>query len=345
MKLLVTSAMTRISELIIVATLLATLVGCSFGTEPAPGAIPSLSATRIIESATSLPDPTATAARHDQTVHTVELETGDCVASDLSAALELEIAEVQLTRCDGKWAYKVLHKYESDGSGDYPGAERLLAESMAECPRQTSFILYPPESHWLMGVGDVVCFQESFGLSDTEPRRLDRMVRATSIAPQECAVLVPGTGYDMAELVSCAEQWELKGGPSFEIEHDGPFPGEGLIADQFATKCGRLYLMASHPSAETWSLGDRRLTCIRVNFHLSKRTVDQLPRVVTAASLREGECFNDIEWTGDELVELVSCSEPAQFYVLSSGPGGVAVAPHQIADVTPVNPLENSGDR
>ena len=101
----------------------------------------------------------------------------------------------------------------------------------------------------------------SYGLSVTNPEKLDTLVNLGSIKTGECFNDAPETDSEMVELVGCDGQWTFQALNSFSLS-DGPFPGDASIDRQAEQECSRGTDLFLPPSADTWQHGDRSVVCL-----------------------------------------------------------------------------------
>ena len=292
-------------EMVPVIAMVLLLVGCSSPED------------QIRQTNVALPsDPTISATQLRTSIDYSDLVVGDCINSKLHEGIE--IRNIEITTCNGAWEYRVLSKFTVDRHGGYPGDDYFLGESIAQCPRQYSFALFPIRDSWWVGDRTVACLQEDYGLSDTDPKKLERLVHAISVRTGECLNQAPETNFMMLELVDCSREWEFRAGPTYSVDNDGQYPGEEALLSDVPVKCGRTYITGLHPTPESWSLGDNTVICIQDSFGLSRTDPGKLDRLVAAVSLRDGECFNEAPETDNWMVELVDCSGSWESRVLSS---------------------------
>ena len=268
---------------------------------------------------------TNAALRSDHTVSATQLRTsieifdlvvGDCINSKINEGIE--IRNIEITTCNGAWEYLVLSEFAVERNGEYPGEDYFLGESIAQCPRQYSFPIFPIRNSWRVGDRTVACVQEDYGLSDTDPKKLERLVHVISVRTGECLNEAPETNSIMIELVDCSGEWEFRAGPTYSVDNDGQYPGEEALLRELPAKCGRTYMTGLHPTPESWSLGENTVICIKDSFGLSQTDPEKLDRLVAAVSIRDGECFNEAPETDNWMVELVDCSGRWESRVLSS---------------------------
>ncbi len=209
---------------------------------------------------TPVPRPTATSTPLVAEIHSLDLQDGDCINSTLPEGIDVE--SVDIVTCDEPWQYRVLNTIEVARSGSYPGEEVFTREALANCDKRSIWWLYPTRESWNQGDRVVSCLQESFGLSTSDPAKLDRMVGYQALRAGECYNDVPESDYFLAEVVSCSGEWEYRVTNRFEITRSGSFPGEDFIDQEAYERCEEPYDFYLFPSSETWTYGDRVVLCI-----------------------------------------------------------------------------------
>ena len=175
-------------------------------------------------------------------------------------APETEWVMVELLDCSGAWEYRVVGTFEVDELERYPGEGYFYQQAVKQCDRRHSTFLNPDEGSWSVGDRTVTCFQDSFGLSVTDPEKLDRLVNFNAVRPEDCFRWAPETEWTMVEVVSCSESWEWDVTKTFDVPWDGEFPGDGYFETQKRQECGEQDHYWS-PTATSWEWGDRKVIC------------------------------------------------------------------------------------
>ena len=256
--------------------------------------------------ATSAPMPTATSESLSADIRSVDIQEGDCINSTLPEGITFY--SVEIVPCTDAWQYRTLNLVSIKRSGGYPGIDYFLQRALEGCdPRVTAYV-YPFSEAWEQGERTIACLQDSFGLSQDDPEKLDRLFNPYSLNIGDCFNLAVETGGRLAELVSCSGEWEYRALNSFEVDIAGNYPGEEALRAQALIKCDRRSNIPYIPPLESWELGEQTVLCAQESFGLSTRDLSKLDRLVGYNSLRFGECFNDAPETRNEQVELVSCS-------------------------------------
>ena len=193
----------------------------------------------------------------DRLINPHLLDVGEC----FNEAPETEGYLVELVGCSGEWEFRVLDTFEVHESGVYPGDDYFGGQSHEKCDKPYSYTQYPLAETWNQGDRTVSCLQVSYGLSVSDPDRLDRLVTVGSLSPGECFNEAPETDHVLVEEVDCAGNWELQVTRVFELSAQGEFPGGGYLDSEAATHCGPAQGLYYEPSAETWRWGDRTVVC------------------------------------------------------------------------------------
>ena len=172
--------------------------------------------------------------------------------------------------CSGAWQYGVLNSFDVAEIDTYPGEDFFQQRARERCdPRYTEFFS-PLAENWELGDRTVNCIQESFGLSVVDPDKLDRLVSLGSLGFGECFNEAPETGELQVELVDCSGTWQYRVLNSFDVAESGGYPGENFF-EQIANDRCRTETTGFHfPAAETWSFGDRKVTCLQQNSESSR---------------------------------------------------------------------------
>ena len=243
-------------------------------------------------------------AKLDSLVGINSLSSGEC----FNAATETDEKMVELVDCSGPWQYRALGTIEVEDLARYPGEAYFAQQALERCDRRYSNLFSPLDETWSQGDRRVTCLQESFGLSVVDPEKLDRLVSVDTLNPGECINDAPETDWTMVELVDCSGPWQYRALGTIEVEDLARYPGEAYFAQQALERCDRRYSNLFSPLDETWSQGDRRVTCLQESFGLSVVDPEKLDRLVGVSSLHSGDCFNNAPETNWVLIELASCS-------------------------------------
>ena len=269
--------------------------------------------------ATSAPMPTATSESLSADIRSVDIQEGDCINSTLPEGITFY--SVDIVPCTDAWQYRTLNLISIKRSGGYPGIDYFLQQALEGCdPRVTAYV-YPLSEAWEQGERRIACLQDSFGLSQEDPEKLDRLFNPYSLNVGDCFNLAVETGGRLAELVSCSGEWDYRALNSFEVDIAGNYPGEEALRAQALIKCDRRSNIPYIPPLESWELGERTVLCAQDSFGLSMNDTIKLDHLVASTSLRGKECFNEAPETEGVAVELVDCSGEWDFRVISSFDG------------------------
>lgn len=193
----------------------------------------------------------------DRLTGTQKLNAGECV----NEAPETNFELVELVGCASDWQLRVLGSFMLE-DGPYPGDANIAAQAEKECDRRYGFIYPPSDESWPAGDRTVICIQDSYGMAATNMERLDRLVGANAVREGECYNEAPETNFLHVELVGCAGQWEFQVLNSFVVEASGSYPSDAYFDQQASEKCISIYSHFNYPTAETWLLGDRTVSCL-----------------------------------------------------------------------------------
>ena len=118
----------------------------------------------------------------------------------------------------------------------------------------------------------------------------DNIVYYRTVQEGECFNEGPESAY--VELVPCTDEWESRVVSSFEVNPQGPYPGEGYFARTASEQCDRRYTYYLYPTVESWILGDSVVTCFQKSYDLASTEPERPHRVVNYSNLPEGRCIN-----------------------------------------------------
>ena len=150
------------------------------------------------------------------------------------------------------------------------------------------------------------------------PSELSTEINAIEIVEGDCinSALPEGISIDTVSIVVCSSHWEYRALSLFEVDELSRYPGEGYFEQLAYENCDRRYSFLLYPLQESWTSGDRTVTCLQESFGLSVVDPAKLDRLVGVHTLDRGECFNEAPETGWAQVELVECSGPWEYRVL-----------------------------
>ena len=258
--------------------------------------------------------PQATSAPISAEIRWTEIRDGDCISSELSEGINTE--SVAIVPCSQGWQYRALNSFAVQEVETYPGEEFFTQRAYEECDRRYTFLLFPSADSWTLDDRNVTCIQEDFGLSATDPSKLDRLVDSSKLNVGECFDEAPETDYAMVELVSCSGEWQYRTLSSFAVDDAGPLPGESQFRQRAFSECDQRYTISLFPSEYSWALGDRSVICLQEDFGLSATNPSKLDRLFVLNGLKLDDCFNGAPETEFSRVELVSCSNNGEFQVI-----------------------------
>jgi len=265
---------------------------------------------------TSLPGPTLISAE----IEAVDVQEGDCIDSSIPSGIDIE--NVVIVLCSGEWQYRVLGAFDVTGANfgadSLPGDDLFLQLAQEKCDRRFTNILIPTQQGWQEDDKKVTCLQSSFGLSATEPEKLDRLVGTDRVHIGECLNDAPETNFLSVEVVSCGGEWEFRVLNIFVLEGFSSFPGDAEVTRKSQAACDRRHSYTFAPSGESWLFGDRSVFCLQQSYGLDTTNMELIERMVNQNSLTEGECFNEVPEANFEMVELVGCLGEWEFRVFSS---------------------------
>ena len=250
--------------------------------------------------------PSATTTPISAEIDSVEIQEGDCINSTLLEGVDIE--SVVIVPCPGAWQYRALNTFDITDADDYPGQNYFLRQAHEKCDRRYSLYLRPSPESWAVGDREVVCLQESFGLSTTGKARLDRLVGTQGVRLGECLNDAPETDGLLVEVVDCSGEWQYRALSAFEIADSGRYPGEDHFNQSAYERCDKQYTRFLFPDTDSWAIGDKTVICLQESFGLSTTDPAKLDRLIDLAALDVGACFNEAPEADYLLVEHVDCS-------------------------------------
>ena len=280
-----------------------TIIGCTSDAQ-------NIRATNV--AAATLP---ATSTPLSAEIGWTEIRDGDCITSKIPEGINIE--SVVIVPCSADWKYRGLNSFAVDNLDQYPGEAYFSRRAHNECDRHYTFLLFPVSDSWALGHRTVTCLQESFGLSRTDPEKLDRLVGGDRLRAEECFNLAPESRHVSVELVDCTSEWQYRALNTFTVDDFDRYPGEALFGQRAYNECDRRATETQFPSADTWASGDRMVTCLQESFGLARTDPSRLDRLVNSDRVNVEECFNLAPETDYLSVELVRCSGKWQYRTLS----------------------------
>ena len=262
----------------------------------------------------------------------IDLKQGDCLLfAEGRVDNTLDPAKVP---CEGAWTHRVVSSFELTDPGHYPNIAYVQYHALLNCNPNHTIYLYPLEPSWQFGDRRVTCLQNSFGLSLSDPAKLDNMVNSFSLSPKDCFNAVPESSYIQVEHVACSGHWEFRVLHTFEAADSRTYPTANRLNQQSILNCDRRTTQPLHPAQKLWDARFRTTLCLQENPTGLPGTPEILDRLVNPYLLDEDECFN--EYANPELLlaELTHCSGDWQYQVLathafpnsSAYPGDAAMA-------------------
>ena len=251
-------------------------------------------------------------------IQSTDIQVGDCINSTLPEGISIET--VVIVPCSGTWQYRALNSFDIADSARYPGEDFFSQQADERCDRHYSILLFPLTESWDLGYRTVSCLQDSFGLSISDPAKLDRLVSLHSLSSGECFRQAPETEDLQVELVSCSGDWERRVLDTFIVPDSDRYPGIEFFNRLAYEKCDRRYTHTLSPTLDSWKIGERRLVCLQDGFGLPVTDPAKLDRLVNRHSLNSGECFKKAPETQDLQVELANCSDDWEFQVTNRFP-------------------------
>ena len=261
------------------------------------------------------PNPTATTSPLSAEIPSVDIEEGDCINSTLPTGVTFE--SVEIVPCTQEYQYRTLNLFSLSDSASLPSQDSMRQQAYENCDARFSVYIYPSRESWMRGDKRIACLQESFGLSVSDPAKLDRLVNPFSLGTGACFNLLAEMDSPLVERVNCSGEWGFRIVGTFEADGTDAFPGDDNLSQQAFEECDRRVSFPYAPTPEGWSVGERSVLCTQESYGLSGNDPGKLDRLVTYVSLRFGECFNDAPETRNEQVELVSCSSEWTYKVTS----------------------------
>ena len=295
--------------------------GVVINTIQPPGA-PTPTTTPPTPAPTPVPNPAPTPYNTDEEYKTteyervrgIELNEGDCIVFEEERG-EFDVAPRKVP-CNGEWTHKVLGSFETDGTGPYPGKKYFGSRVLQQCDPRTSDFLYPSEEDWQLGGRKVDCLQQSFGLSVTDPGKIDRLHNINSVREGSCINQAPETGGSQVELVDCSGTWEIRLLNKFVVSNHGEYPGKNWLNRQAVEHCERRRTDWLYPDQDAWSIGQRTVQCLQENLTGERGISSILDRLVNPFLLNLNECVNSYENPDLFLAELTACSGEWEFQVI-----------------------------
>ena len=220
-------------------------------------------AERIREINEILTTPAAERTPISAKIDAIEVRDGDCINSTLPEGISIET--VVIVPCVGQWQYRVINSFSLPDDSDYPGERVFVQQASKRCDRRFTHFLFPQVDAWDYGDRTVNCIQDNFGLSNTDTRKLDRLVSYDSLVSGECFNEAPETDDLLVELVSCSGAWGFQVLKSFDVADSDGYPGYSRLSQEADEGCGQGFNFFRYPSKQSWDYGDRMTLCLERN--------------------------------------------------------------------------------
>ena len=217
------------------------------------------------QAASSAPPPTATPLSAE--IEAVDIQDGDCIDSSIEQRVTIE--SVVIVPCSGSWQYRVVNSFTVAHSIGYPGEDHFSSLAGERCDRRSTDFIYPTNESWAQGDRTISCLQEGFGLSVTDPPKLDRMAAISRLNVGECYNPAPETGGLLVELIDCSGEWKYRVLSSVVVADSPVYPGEDHFSTLAGEQCDRRFTEFLYPTSESWAMGDRTISCLQGDFGLS----------------------------------------------------------------------------
>ena len=250
----------------------------------------------------------------DAKIRRIDLMVGECIVFQDEEG-ELDAVPVKVT-CEGEWTHRVLGSFTAQDLGHYPGKDLFGRSAFQNCDPKYTLFLHPLKKSWEAGDRKVTCLQDSYGLSVTNPSKLERMLTPAALKEGDCFNPAPESGGIQVELVDCSGKWELRILNTFMAKESKEYPGVLQMERESAENCDRRNTGLTHPTLETWSFGSRTIRCFQENLTREPGTPEILDRLVDPWKVNQGECFNFYETPDHFLAELIPCAWEWEFQAI-----------------------------
>ena len=245
------------------------------------------------------------------TISHIDLKQGDCLTfAETRTDADLDPAKVP---CEGEWTHRVVNLFETTDPGYYPTIRYFQEQAFLNCSPRYTFFIRPLEPSWLAGNRHVTCLQDRFGLSLTDPSKLDRMISVPYLQPSDCFNQLPDVTYQQVEVVPCSDSWESRLLNTFQAADSTEYPPDLRLYRESTTNCDRRTTDPSHPTPDAWNAGYRTVQCFQQNLTGEPGIPEILDRLVHPHSVNPGECFNTHRTTLHFLAELTPCTGNWEF--------------------------------
>ena len=196
-----------------------------------------------------------------QKVKRIELNDGECI--DFEETEGTYDAQVKKVPCAGQWTHKVIGSLDAGKEGPYPGVDYFRKQAFWNCGPKFSFYIHPDQESWEQGDREITCLQRSFGLSASNPQKLERMIRTSALRPGDCFRETPETEGNMVEITDCDKEWTNLVLGSFEAAQSEIYPSNSELYRQAIQECDRRLTKIFRLGEEPWALDYRTIHCIQ----------------------------------------------------------------------------------
>ena len=252
-----------------------------------------------------------------QKVKRIELNDGECI--DFEETEGTYDAQVKKVPCAGQWTHKVIGSLDAGKEGPYPGVDYFRKQAFWNCGPKFSFYIHPDQESWEQGDREITCLQRSFGLSASNPQKLERMIRTSALRPGDCFRETPETEGNMVEITDCDKEWTNLVLGSFEAAQSEIYPSNSELYRQAIQECDRRLTKIFRLGEEPWALDYRTIHCIQETNTAQTTDPSILNRLVSTFLLDVGECFSLHGETEGLYSILTDCSGEWDFQVSKTG--------------------------
>lgn len=175
-----------------------------------------------------------------------DLEVGDCIVPpEGSGEEQSEVSRVKTVDCAEPHDGEVTAVFDVDLE-EYPGDEAIFEIVIQQCPARSSTAIYPTEESWKEGDREAICILQSL----------------FDLSVGDC-INYPSSGelLTQVERVDCAEPHDGEVADILTMP-DGDYPGDDAVFEYADANCPAETDFELTPTEESWSIGDREITCI-----------------------------------------------------------------------------------
>ena len=140
-------------------------------------------------------------------------------------------------------------------------------------------------------------------------------IQTTELQDGDCinSTIPDGISIDTVVIVPCSGDWQYRVLNSFQVADASTYPGEESFSNQLDGNCDRQTSLYLHPTADSWELGHRTITCLQ-----------HAPDLVIS-ELLEGTQLDAEELSEDQRSCLREWVAGADFIALATAPEDPAV--------------------